>query len=368
MHTESGEITVMDNDEWLVEQALEKGAEGFARIVEKYRKVVFGIAVARLGHFHDAEDITQVVFLEAFQKLPNLREPERLGGWLRSITIHKCLNRNRDQSRQVALDDIEEPISSAPTPLADLERRELRGQVLEQISRLTPKQRETVTLFYLGEHQLSEVATIQGVPVGTIKRRLHDARLKLKQEMMDVVKETLKSEGPSEETTAAVLKLLNLHERQEAEWIPIAKEIGRLGEDAVPGLEKAMKLPHAMSRRFASKFLMDNTSDGEQVIELLKRFREDPNKRIRKGSLKLLFVDVSPERRRKEFIPLLLPLLEDPSARVRARAAANFCRVPEEVPLELASKALAVEQSARARKGLSKLVLSILDGKKRGYE
>ena len=167
MHTEIRMDQTVTLDKDLVEASLEMGAEGFALIVEKYRKVVFGIAVARLGHFHDAEDITQVVFLEAFQRLPNLKDPNRLGGWLRSITIHKCLNRSRDSGRHIPLDEVEEPISSTPSPHADLERDELREQVAAQINRLTPKQRETVTLYYLGEHQLSEVATIQGIPVGT---------------------------------------------------------------------------------------------------------------------------------------------------------------------------------------------------------
>ena len=125
---------------------------------------------------------------------------------------------------------IEEPASPGLTPQRELERSELRERVISQISRLTPKQRETVTLFYLGELQSSEVATIQGIPVGTVKRRLHDARAKLKQEMLDVVKESLRDEGPSEETTERVVQLLNLHEKCELQYNQIASEILELGD------------------------------------------------------------------------------------------------------------------------------------------
>jgi RNA polymerase sigma-70 factor (ECF subfamily) len=345
----------------LVEAALTRGADGFSPIVERYRKVVFGIAVARLGNFHDAEDITQGVFLESFQRLSRLKDPERLGSWLRSITIHMCLNRHRGSDRQVPLGSIEEPAGTGPTPQAELERNELRERVISQISRLTPKQRETVTLYYLGEHQLSEVATIQGIPVGTVKRRLHDARVKLKKEMLDVVKESLRDEGPSDETTERVVQLLNLHEKNEIQYSQIVSEMMEFGDQAVEGLERILDLPHWPSRRLAWKFLRENPSDPETVIALFKRLADDPNKKIRKGCLRLLFMDVDPDRKRKEFLPLLIPLLEDRSARVRCRAAWNFCNFAEDVPLEAASRALAIETNDKARAKLSDLVLAILD-------
>jgi RNA polymerase sigma-70 factor (ECF subfamily) len=316
-------------DRELVERARAGGADGFAPIVEKYRKVVFGIAIARLGHFHDGEDITQAVFLEAFQRLAGLKDPERLGSWLRSITIHKCLNR---KGRQVPFESIEEPASPNLTPHAELEQNETREQVLDQINRLTPKQRETVALFYLGEHQLSEVAAIQGVPVGTVKRRLHDARAKLKKEMLEVVKENLKNEGPAKDTTERVFNLLNLHEQEELHYGQIASEMTEIGDDAVEGLARVFDLPHSGSRRFAAAFLPELSSDPEPVISLLKRLVNDPNKRVRKTALRLLFVDVDGNRKRTEFLPILLPLLEDRSSRVRCRAAWNLCKFADSVP------------------------------------
>ena len=83
-----------------------------------------------------------------------------------------------------------------PTPQARLEASELRQRVLDAIGRLSKTQRETVTLYYISEYSQAEVASILGVPVGTIKRRLHDARERLKEGLLDMVEEVLKDSGP----------------------------------------------------------------------------------------------------------------------------------------------------------------------------
>jgi len=71
------------------------GSEAFAPIVERYADAVFGIALARLGDFHDAQDVAQQAFVEAFERLDGLRDPARLGGWLRSIATHRAIDRVR---------------------------------------------------------------------------------------------------------------------------------------------------------------------------------------------------------------------------------------------------------------------------------
>ena len=69
----------MTDDASLVAAALQGGPEAYAPIVRRYQDTVFGVALGRLGHPHDAEDIAQSVLVEGWERLAGLRDPERLG-------------------------------------------------------------------------------------------------------------------------------------------------------------------------------------------------------------------------------------------------------------------------------------------------
>jgi RNA polymerase sigma-70 factor (ECF subfamily) len=134
------------SDGELHESALAGGPEAFAPIVERYQDAVFGIALARLGDFHDAQDVAPQAFVEAFERLGGLRDPSRLGAWLRSIALHRCIDSLR-RRREDRLTDSHSDMQASrePSPSAQLERREMRDEVLAAIARLTKTQRETTT-------------------------------------------------------------------------------------------------------------------------------------------------------------------------------------------------------------------------------
>lgn len=86
-------------DRELVARALADGAEAFRPIVARYQHAVFAVALSRLRDFHDAEDVAQQVFIEAFQRLGSLKDPARLGAWLRSMTVNRCIDLLRPNSQ-----------------------------------------------------------------------------------------------------------------------------------------------------------------------------------------------------------------------------------------------------------------------------
>jgi len=192
----------MKDDRELEGEALEGGLVASGKIVDKYRSAVFGVSLARLQNFHDAEDVAQTVFVEAFTKLDTFREPMNLGAWLRTIAIRRSIDLIRTRKEAVGIEEIE---SEAP----DVENSDLREQVLEAIGKLGKAQRETVTLYYINGYSVDEVATMQESPVGTVKRRLHEARKKLKDEMMKTVEGVLKSEAPKEGFGERVRRMLD---------------------------------------------------------------------------------------------------------------------------------------------------------------
>lgn len=145
----------------LVTQALDGGPEFFGPIVVRFKDAVFGVALARLRNFHDAEDLTQTTFVEAFDRLQDLKDPERLGAWLRTITIHRCINFRKRRDRIVDFEAIEKPVAESPPPDVDFERKRLKKRVMEAIGRLSRVQSETVTLHYISEYTVAEVAAIR---------------------------------------------------------------------------------------------------------------------------------------------------------------------------------------------------------------
>lgn len=350
----------MHSDEELFATAMAGGPESFAPIVDRYRDAVFGVALARLGDFHEAEDAAQEVFIEAFQRLGNLRDPARLGAWLRSMTVHKSIDRLR---RRRDVDDIREAAMAAsdqPTPPEAAEKRELRDQVLDAIGRLSRKQRETAALFYINGYSVAEVASIQEVPAGTVKRRLHDAREHLKEEMIDMVETVLKREAPKEDFGQRVFELLSGQARVPSHQ-ELVGELRRIGADGFEGFVKAASSPQWQTRRQTMKMLRTGAYDVEAVVRLLKSAAKDSNKKVRQHAAALFRLDVPDERKRREFLPIVLPLLADASARVRSNAAWALYHWPGDVPLAIAARAFLNETHPRVRPAMGHLLRRVLE-------
>lgn len=357
----------MKDDAALVADARALGPEAFGPIIARYKDAVFGVALARLQHFHDAEDITQSAFIEAFEHLDGLKDPHRLGAWLRSIVVHRCINHLRRRSREVDIEAIDEPRSDRPTPHAEMERRELQNRVMTAIARLSKVQRETVTLFYINGYSQQEVATIQEVPLGTIKRRLHDARYKLKEDMVAMVEDVLKENAPKEDFTERVFRLLCVYPAGELRLFraDIRVELERIGAPGMDGFIKAFDLPHWQTRRTAVHYLQA-VSPTEYTLDLLKRALIDRNKKVRKhAATALMRMDIPEERMRKEFLPLIVPLLSDRSRSVRARLALPWmwARWVADIPVDAVITAIEGEQDPHIRMRKQRLLTAVLKAK-----
>ena len=197
----------MTEDATLVAQALKNGPAGFGPIVERYKGAMFGIALARLRNFHDAEDLTQEAFVQAFQRLRSIRDREKLGAWLRSIVIHMCANQIKRQVKRTELEDTIQ--TTSPKLQGAGNKHDTQAEVMGALCKLSRVQRESVTMFYISGYSVEEVAAIQEVPEGTVKSRLYNARLKLKEEMIKMVSDTLKENAPGGEFSQRVLKMLS---------------------------------------------------------------------------------------------------------------------------------------------------------------
>jgi RNA polymerase sigma-70 factor, ECF subfamily len=169
----------------LVRAAQAGDRAAFGQLFERFERHVFAIALRRLGNYNDAQELCQDVFIQALQKIDQLREPECFGGWLRSITQRMAINRlTRSQPDAPAEpESLEATCVEDRTPLSVMLAGEQQAQVRAGLQRLRQLDRDTLVAFYVDGQSLAEMSDAFDAPLGTIKRRLHVARQRLAKEV-----------------------------------------------------------------------------------------------------------------------------------------------------------------------------------------
>lgn len=177
----------MDTEEFLpkVLRAQAGCREAFGELVSQFESTVYAIALRRLRNQAEAAELTQDVFVQAMRKLGQLREPERFPGWLRRITVRLAINRavRRPKSVSHDTDYLGTVDSDRETPLDELMKDERADQLWGGLDRLRDLDRQTLVAFYFEGQSLIEMSDRFSSPVGTIKRRLHTARIRLREEL-----------------------------------------------------------------------------------------------------------------------------------------------------------------------------------------
>jgi RNA polymerase sigma-70 factor (ECF subfamily) len=152
--------------------------QAFERLVELYEVKVFRMALMFVRDAGRAEEIAQDIFLKLWQVLPAYDGRAAPSTWLYTIARNACLSALRSDAHRKTrpLDSIAEPVAAGVTGGGNmLDRIELQRCV----ERLPPMQRDVITLFYLQEKSVDEVARMLDLPEGTVKSHLHRARLAL---------------------------------------------------------------------------------------------------------------------------------------------------------------------------------------------
>lgn len=158
-------------------------AEDFERIVREYQDRIFRLACAMLGDRAAAEEAAQDALFRIWKGLPRFRGESSLSTWIYAITRNACLTaRGRAGPRMESLEE--------PAGLHAAEKRSAGGwqtapvpDVAALLDTLPAKYREVVALFYMQEKSYDEVASMLGLPVGTVKTYLFRARKSMAEEV-----------------------------------------------------------------------------------------------------------------------------------------------------------------------------------------
>ncbi len=169
-------------DEQLVALARQGDADAFDQLVCRHQAAVYRAAFAALRLPHEAEEAAQDAFVRAWANLGRFRGESSFRTWLLSIAWKRALSRRRSVKtwfrRKAAVD---ESLVQAEASAHDLATgSELAAHATLAIRRLSPKLRDALLLAASGDYGYEEIGVMLGIPVGTVKWRVSEARRKVK--------------------------------------------------------------------------------------------------------------------------------------------------------------------------------------------
>src|SRR5262245_34733122 len=188
----------MTSLESLIHRVRQGDDEAYEAVVRRFQDMAVGYGYSLLRDFQLAEDAAQEAFFEAYRNLDKLQEPAAFPGWFRRIVFKQCDRITRKRSfTESPLDGTGEPASQEASQIDALEQSELKDKILTAIDSLPEHERAATMLYYIGGYSQEEVAEFLDVPVTTIKKRLHSARKRLREMLVELVEESLRERRPS---------------------------------------------------------------------------------------------------------------------------------------------------------------------------
>jgi RNA polymerase sigma-70 factor (ECF subfamily) len=185
-----------DLERSLLRRLRERDERAFRELLETHRDRVYNITYRMLGNRAEAEDVAQEVFITVFKTIDSFREESKFSTWLYRVAVNHCKNRikylaRRQDRNKDELDEMSGNVNGATldSPLRGVQPdRALQGIQMEQIlhdaiASLDEEHRTVVVLRDVEDLSIEEICAITDLPDGTVKSRLHRARLALRKKL-----------------------------------------------------------------------------------------------------------------------------------------------------------------------------------------
>ncbi len=154
--------------------------DAFAELYRRYQCNIFGFVRSQVEDDATAEDITAQVFFKALASASTYRATGAYRSWLFRIAHNAIVSYRSKKARSVTVDHVPDEEDPAPSPMSQAITQEARGVVWDTVALLPGSQRELVSLRYLEDMSIDEIADITGRTNGSIRIQLHRARMSLK--------------------------------------------------------------------------------------------------------------------------------------------------------------------------------------------
>ncbi|MFQ5630040.1 MAG: RNA polymerase sigma factor [bacterium] len=168
-----------ENDDLaLIKRCLGGETQAFAGLIERYQKPVFNVALRMLNNFQNAEDVTQVVFIKAYEKLHTYKTKYKFFSWVYRMAVNESLNFIKREKRFEGLDvDVLASENVTEGSFTDFETMQ---QVELALMFLDPSQRAIVVLKHFHGLSYREISYIMEIPEKIVKSRLYESRQRLR--------------------------------------------------------------------------------------------------------------------------------------------------------------------------------------------
>jgi len=181
---ESDGVAVPISDDALIAQTLAGRGDAFGMLVDRYERAVYHLAYRTVRDVEKAKDATQEAWVKAYRALGSFRPGAKFSTWIFTIVYRVCCDRlaKRKRFTGAEIPDVADP---TPGPAATYEAAEDAARLRRAIDALPEKYRAVITLFHLQGKQYEEIATVLGLPLGTVKTHLFRAKDLLRAALSD---------------------------------------------------------------------------------------------------------------------------------------------------------------------------------------
>lgn len=181
-------------DSQLIDEALAGDSNAFGDLVRRYQDRLFHTLVHQVGCAEEAYDVVQEAFVQAFLKLETFRRSSAFYTWLYRIAYNAAVSRRRRAKGGVSLQDLrdfggQEPVDPGTGPDGRMQQEELAQRVRAGLALLSEDHRMILLLREVEGFSYEEIAEVLELPVGTVRSRLHRARLQLRDQLKPVLHE-----------------------------------------------------------------------------------------------------------------------------------------------------------------------------------
>ena len=188
------------NDQILIDRICSGDQAAFYDLVGRYKKKIYHLAYDITGDHHEAEDISQEVFMKAFRALKTFRRDAKMSSWLHQITVNSSIDSLRRKSVRHAkstgeLDHVstqENLVASVAhnfDPVQSTESAQIQNRISQALQKISPKERTVFVMCHYNGLKLNETAEILNVTIGTVKSLLFRAIRKLRKELLPFMNE-----------------------------------------------------------------------------------------------------------------------------------------------------------------------------------
>lgn len=175
------------DDRWLIAECLNGNTAAFCELVARYQDRLYNTVYQFVDNAEDAQDVVQETFLSAYQSLHSFKGEAQFFTWLYRIAMNTAISLKRRHKGTLSMagangePTVEPPDGSETSrPGHALEQREQETRIQKALKRLSPEHRAVLVLKDMEGQKYEAIAEILQVPIGTIRSRLHRARMELR--------------------------------------------------------------------------------------------------------------------------------------------------------------------------------------------